>query len=189
MEKIKSFIPKFTKNQLFEIDYKVLTLIGFTPDRMLNFRSFFIFSLCLLLEVFPEFYFIIAHSDDVQAVFMCLHEFFSLLVFVLKVFVFFFNRHNLVSLITDLNEEWKLCKIICNMWKAFFLSLHEAFVGANSYWKRTGEDLEKSIFKTTRNFYAFVFSSGFFYFTTPIIIYFAFFGGEEIPRWPLPVQV
>lgn len=100
---------------LFEIDYKVLTLVGFTPNNMLNIRSLFIFSLCLLFEVFPEFYFIISHVDDVQAVFMCLHEFVSLLVFVLKVFVFFINRHNLVSLIEDLNKEWKLCKLLWNM--------------------------------------------------------------------------
>lgn len=109
---MKNFIPDFVKNQIFEIDYKVLTLIGFTPERMINLRSFFIFTLSLVLEVFPELYFIINHLDDVQAVFMCLHEFVSLLVYVLKVFVFFSNRHVLAELISDLKSYWKKCKQI-----------------------------------------------------------------------------
>lgn len=113
MEKIiKRFTPAYSRNNLFGIDYKLLGLMGFQPDRLVNFKSFFIFALSLLLEVLPEFYFIFAHSDDVQAVFMCLHEFVSLLVYVLKVFVFFFNRHNLCALINDLKLEWSRCEFI-----------------------------------------------------------------------------
>lgn len=111
MEKLrKSFVPKFTKNNLFEIDFKVLDFVGFNPGRMVNWRSFVIFTLSLLLEVFPECYFIVKHSHDVQAVFMCLHEFVSLLVYVIKVFIFFVSRHSLVSLISDLKKEWNCCK-------------------------------------------------------------------------------
>lgn len=108
--KLKNFLPEFTKNKIFVIDYKVLSFIGFTPEKMVNFRSFFIIFLSLVLEVFPELYFIINHSDDVQAVFMCLHEFVSLLVYVMKVFVFFFNRHTLTELISDLKRDWEKCE-------------------------------------------------------------------------------
>lgn len=64
----------------------------------------------------------------------------------------------------------------------------EAF---SEHWKHVGLNLEKLIFKTTRNFYIFIFSSGFVYFTAPIIIYFLFIVGHETdnPQWPFPVQV
>src|SRR4051812_11940566 len=107
---VKRLVPTYQRNRLFEIDYKILTLVGFRPDQMVNLRSLSIFVLCLMLEVLPEFYFIIRHKHDVQAVFMCLHEFVSLLVFVLKTVILFFNRHNLASLITDLKTEWSDCK-------------------------------------------------------------------------------
>lgn len=107
---IKCIVPSFNRNQLFEIDYKVLTLVGFRPDRMINLRSTSIFVLCLLLEVIPEFYFIVKHKHNVQAVFMCLHEFVSLLVFVLKTIIFFINRHKLASLVTGLTTEWSNCE-------------------------------------------------------------------------------
>lgn len=65
----------------------------------------------------------------------------------------------------------------------------KAFTEGNEEWNRVGLDLEKLIFKTTRNFYIFVFCSGLFYFTIPIVIYFSFFAGSENSQWPLPVQV
>lgn len=187
--KLKNFFPKFTKNKIFEIDYKVLSVIGFTPERMLNLRSFFIFFLSLVIEVFPELYFIMHHSNDVKAVFMCLHEFVSLLVHVLKVFVFFFNRQTLVELIEDLKESWRKCEFNREKFnrKQFFFP--EAFTEGSEEWNRVGLDLEKLIFKTTRNFYMFVFCSALFYFTVPIIVYFSVFGGTESSQWPLPVQV
>lgn len=110
MEKVKKHIPKFETNKLFAIDYKVLALVGFTPDNMANLRLLIIVLLNLSLEVFPELYFIIHNFEDVRAVFMCLHEFVSLLVFVLKVFVMFRNRHKMVSLITELMSEWQICE-------------------------------------------------------------------------------
>lgn len=126
--KLKEFFPDFTANKIFEIDYKVLSFIGFTPEKMINWRSFFIFSLSLVLEVLPELYFIIHHSKDVQAVFMCLHEFVSLLVYVLKVFVFFFNRQTLVELIEDLKENWRKCEFCREKFlektKIFLFSFH-----------------------------------------------------------------
>jgi hypothetical protein len=194
MESFLSRVTKFEKNKLFEIDYKVLALLGFTPERMLNVRSFFIFTLSLLLEVLPEFYFIVRHINDVQAVFMCLHEFFSLLVYVLKVFVFFFHRHNLVSLVGDLKQEWNDCKLhyILDLSKLFSLTIYspsKAFTEHNPRWMKTGHDLEKLIFKTSRNFYFFIFTSGLFYFTIPIIIHFLFLDGTSSPVWPVPVQV
>lgn len=214
MEKLsKSFVPKFTKNNLFEIDFKVLDFLGFNPGRMVNWRSFVIFTLSLLLEVFPEFYFIVKNSDDVQAVFMCLHEFVSLLVYVIKVFIFFFNRHSLVSLISDLKKEWNGCKwsrafrlfellltvlihnilsILSSVWHLLNftnLQILLAFTDSNSRWMQSGYKLEKMIFTTTRNFYAFIFLSGLFYFTVPIVVHFAFLSGTESDYWPLPVQV
>lgn len=201
MENFKSFFAKFEQNKLLKIDYKVLALLGFTPERMVNFRSFFIFTLSLLLEVLPEFYFIVHHIDDVQKVFMCLHEFVSLLVYVLKVFVFFSHRHNLVALVGDLKQEWTNCELhYClkhrrekfslkqKLFSFTFLSPEKAFVDANAHWSRVGHDLEKLIFKTTRSFYAFVFSSGALYFTIPIIAHFLILGANVEP-WPLPVQV
>lgn len=107
---IRSLLPVYIKNNLFDIDFKVLGAIGFTPEQIFNSRSLSIFLLSLLLEVLPEFYFILHHLDDVQAVFMCLHEFVSLLVYVVKVFIFFAHRHKIISLINDLKEEWRSCK-------------------------------------------------------------------------------
>lgn len=109
---MKRLIAKFKRDNLLEIDYQILGSLGFTPDLLMNVKSFLIFFLCCFLEIFPGLYFIIKHADDVKAVFMCLHEFASFLVFVLQVFVIFFNRHNLVSLITDLKEAWKCCKFL-----------------------------------------------------------------------------
>lgn len=124
---LRRLVPSFNRNQIFEIDYKVLTLVGFRPDKMVNLRSMSIFILCLLLEVLPEFYFIVKHKHDVQAVFMCLHEFVSLLVFVLKTFVFFFNRHNLAKLITGLTTEWSNCEFDKEKFLIIFM---KAFSGA-----------------------------------------------------------
>lgn len=109
---IKRFLPVYTKNKLFDIDFKVLGLIGFTPDLIFNYRSLSIFLLSLVLEVLPEFYFILHHIDDVQAMFMCLHEFVSFLAYVVKVFVFFVNRHKMILLINDLKTEWRACKLL-----------------------------------------------------------------------------
>lgn len=110
MEKVKKYFPRFETNKLFVFDYKLLALVGFTPENMANSKLLIIVVLNLLLEVLPELYFIIHNSNDVQAVFMCLHEFVSFLVFVLKVFVMFRNRNKMVSLITALKSEWENCE-------------------------------------------------------------------------------
>lgn len=114
---IKSILPEFKANKLLDTDLKILTFLGFNPEGMINIRSFLIFSLSLVLEIFPEFNFIVKHSDDVQAVFMCLHEFVSLLVFVVKVIVFFLNRNKIVSLISELREEWSRCEFVKHKFK------------------------------------------------------------------------
>lgn len=113
---IGSLLPVYTKNKLLDIDFTVLGAIGFTPEQIFNSRSLSIFLLSLLLEVLPEFYFILHHIDDVQSVFMCLHEFLSLLVYVVKVFIFYANRHKIISLIYDLKEEWRSCKLLKRIW-------------------------------------------------------------------------
>ena len=65
----------------------------------------------------------------------------------------------------------------------------KAFTDGTEAWNRTGLDLEKSIFKTTRNFYIFVFFSAAFYFTGPVVVHFLFSAGEQKSQLPLPVQV
>lgn len=109
-ENLKNQIPTFVANKLFVIDYKVLALVGFTPENMANFRLLIIVFLNFSLEIIPEFYFILHNINDVRAVFMCLHEFVSFLVFVLKVCIMFCNRHRMVSLVTELKNEWEKCE-------------------------------------------------------------------------------
>lgn len=164
--------------------------MGFRPNRMVNLRSFSIFALCLLLEVFPELYFIIEQFHDVQAVFMCLHEFVSLLVFVLKMFIFFFNRHRLDSLITDLRNEWRNCESL-KLLRSFYkvVIFRKAFREQNSRWNEIGSKLEEFNFKTTRNLFAALFIAGFCYFTIPIFVFFLLFNESESKPFPLPVQV
>ena len=106
---IKMF-PKFTKNNLFAIDLKILNLIGFWPANLINFRSFFIVISSLALEIVPEFLFILKNLKDVQKVFMCLHEFVSLLVYLIKITILFFHRKKVNALIENLHDEWFECK-------------------------------------------------------------------------------
>lgn len=108
---IRTVVPTFQRNHLFVVDFMVLgKFLKFWPDRIINLKAFAIFALSIVMEVLPEFSFIIKNLNNVQALFMCLHEFISLLVYVLKVLVFFYNRKIIFRLIEDLREEWKTCR-------------------------------------------------------------------------------
>ena len=118
---------------LFDIDGIVLGKhLGYWPDgnKLLNLKSVAIFVLCICLEVIPGLGFIIHNINDIARVFMCLHEFVSFVVFVLKIFVYFMNRFNLKDLIDQLKSEWLLCKITTSSFLSIILSSHDLYINS-----------------------------------------------------------
>jgi len=109
--KWKKVFPDFKKAELFAIDEKFLSMLGFWPRNVINFRSLFFVLSCLSLEVIPELCFIIKNLHDIQKVFMCLHEFISLIVLLIKILILVVNRHKMFNLISNLRNEWKNCKL------------------------------------------------------------------------------
>lgn len=108
--KWKKLFPEFKKSALFAIDEKFLSILGFWPGNVINFRSIFFVISCLSLEIIPEMCFIIKNRHDIQKVFMCLHEFITLIVLLIKIFILVHNRDQMFDLINNLRNEWKKCK-------------------------------------------------------------------------------
>ncbi|KAL7028228.1 hypothetical protein ACKWTF_005766 [Chironomus riparius] len=170
--KWKKLFPDFKKAELFAIDEKFLSMLGFWPGNVINIRSIFFVISCLSLEIIPGLCFIIKNLHDIQKVFMCLHEFISLIVLMIKIFILLLNRDEMFSLISNLKNEWKKS---CNT--------------VNPHWMASSDHQERRIFKFSEIFYKFVFFSASTYFTVPIIIFFCFMNFCKIGSWPFPVQV
>ena len=108
--KWKKLFPDFKKAELFAVDEKFLSMLGFWPGNVINTRSIFFVISCLSLEIIPELCFIIKNIHDIQKVFMCLHEFISLIVLMIKIFILLLNKDEMFDLISNLRNEWKNCK-------------------------------------------------------------------------------
>jgi hypothetical protein len=186
----REIFPKFVKNRIFAIDSKVLNLHGFWPESMPNYRTVALFLTSILFIILPEFFFILKHINNVQMIFMCLHEFVSFFVYVIKCFSLLINREKTASLIENLRIEWIKCEILFEFIIYFYIHfLAIAFEEDNEFWRSEGEKLERVIYKATRFFYTSIFASGFIYFTLPVLIFFLFLNDGTNEIWPFPVQV
>lgn len=97
---------KFSKNQLFVIDFKILNFFGNWPGNFLNLRCAVIFLSSFLLELFPEVYFIYENWNDVLKLFMCLHELITVIVYVIKMSILLIKRKKIMKLVNELKEKW-----------------------------------------------------------------------------------
>lgn len=99
-------IMKISKNQLFVIDFKILNFFGNWPGNFINLRCAVIFISSFLLELFPEVYFVYENWNNVLKIFMCLHEFITVIVYVIKMSILLIKRKKIMKLVDELKEKW-----------------------------------------------------------------------------------
>jgi len=109
--KWKKVFPDFKKAELLAIDEKFLSMLGFWPENVINFRSLFFVLSCLSLEIIPGLCFIIKNLHDIRKVFTCLHEFISFNLLLINILILVVNRDKMFNLISNLRKEWKNCKL------------------------------------------------------------------------------
>lgn len=110
LKKFKNFLPKFYNKELFATDFKILDFFGFWPGNLITLRSAAVFISSFVLEFFPELFFIYQFSNDTQRVFMCLHEFMTVIIYLIKMSLLFTKRNKIVKLINELRLKWNESK-------------------------------------------------------------------------------
>lgn len=108
--RLESYLPEFKCNELFVTDFRILNFFGFWPGNLISFRSALVFVSSFALELFPEIYFLYAFSDDIQRIFMCLHELTTVIIYLIKMSLLFTKRNKIVKLVNELRIKWSESK-------------------------------------------------------------------------------
>lgn len=102
----KNFLPQFTFKKLFVIDFQVLSFFGFWPENLISLKSAVLFVSSFAFEFFPEVFFIYEFSNNIQKIFMCLHEITTVIIYFFKMTLLFSKRNKIVKLVDDLRVKW-----------------------------------------------------------------------------------
>lgn len=97
---------ELSKSQLFAIDFNILNLLGSWPGNLINLRFAAILISSFFLELIPEVFFIYENRNDVLKIFMCLHEFVTVIIYVIKMTIMLIKRKKIMKLVNELKKIW-----------------------------------------------------------------------------------
>lgn len=97
---------ELSKSQLFAIDFNILNLLGSWPGNLINLRFAAILTSSFFLELIPEVFFIYENRNDVLKIFMCLHEFVTVIIYVIKMTIMLIKRKKIMKLVNELKKIW-----------------------------------------------------------------------------------